>query len=58
LNADLLVTIAIESVDATHFAGRVRRRFARDVGISPSVFGPVSGTVNGERCVRVRQEER
>ena len=35
LDAGLLVTIAVESVDAMHYRGRVTRWFAGDVGVAP-----------------------
>ena len=54
LNAGLLVTIAVESCDAVHFRGRITRWFAGDVGIAPDVFGPVTGSMDGNDQVTVR----
>ena len=53
LSAGLLVTIAVESVDAMHFRGRITRWFAGDVGISPDVFGPVTGSMDSNDQVTV-----
>ena len=53
LGAGLLVTIAVESVDAMHFRGRITRWFAGDVGVSPDVFGPVAGSMDGNDRVTV-----
>ena len=53
LNAGLLVTIAVESCDAVHFRGCITRWFAGDVGVSPDVFGPVTGSMDGNDRVTV-----
>jgi len=53
LNAGLLVTIVVDSADAMQFRGRVGMWFAGDVGISPDVFGPVTGTVDGNGGVTI-----
>ncbi len=51
LNAGLQVTLEIDSAAGPLFYGRVARWFAGDAGVSPEVFGPVTGTV-GERLVQ------
>jgi len=53
LNAGLLVTIVVESSDGMHFRGRITRWFAGDVGVSPDVFGPVTGSMDGNDRVTV-----
>ena len=45
LNTGLRVTIVIESHDAMQFRGRVTFWFAGDVGVPPSAFGPVTGSL-------------
>jgi len=47
LNAGLRVQIGIDSLDGMHFSGHVTLWFAGDVGIPPTAFGRVSGTVDG-----------
>jgi len=47
LNAGLHVQIAIDSLEGMRFWGRVTLWFAGDVGIPPTAFGRVSGTVDG-----------
>ena len=53
LVAGLLVTIVVESADGMHFRGRVTRWFAGDVGVAPDVFGPVTGSMDGNDQVTV-----
>ncbi len=53
LGAGLLVTIAVDSVDMMHFRGRITRWFAGDVSVSPDVFGPVTGSMDGNDRVTV-----
>ena len=47
LNTGLRVQISIDSLDGMRFWGRVTLWFVGDVGITPSAFGRVSGTVDG-----------
>ena len=47
LNAGLHVQMAIDSLEGMRFWGRVTLWFAGDVGIPPTAFGRVSGTVDG-----------
>ena len=51
LNAGLHVTLAVDSVDGMHFAGRVTQWLAGDVGISPDAFAPLTGAVDGAGMV-------
>jgi len=51
LNAGLHVQIAIDSLEGMRFWGRVTLWFAGDVGIPPTAFGRVSGTVDGSNGV-------
>jgi hypothetical protein len=53
LNTGLHVIIAIDSLDGMRFRGRVVLWFAGDVGVSPDVFGPVTGSVDGLSGVTV-----
>jgi hypothetical protein len=53
LVAGLLVTIVVESVDVMHFRGRVTRWFAGNAGVAPNVFGPVTGSMDGNDHVTV-----
>jgi hypothetical protein len=47
LNTGLHVRVVIDSLDGTRFWGRVTFWFAGDVGISPSAFGRVAGSIDG-----------
>lgn len=51
LGAGLLVAVEIDSAQGSLFSGRVARWFSGDVGMPPSAFGPVTGTV-GEQGVQ------
>lgn len=51
LNAGFRVQIDIDSLDGMHFWGRVTLWFAGDVGIPPTAFGRVSGTLDGRNGV-------
>ena len=51
LNTGLHVQIRIDSLDGMRFSGHVTEWFAGDVGISPTAFGRVSGTVDGSNGV-------
>src|SRR5437867_2098417 len=53
LVAGLLVTIVVESVDGMHFRGRVTRWFAGDAAVALDVFGPVTGSTDGNDRVTV-----
>src|SRR5258705_13229361 len=48
LNTGLHVSVMVDSVKGMRFWGHVTLWFAGDVGISPEVFGRVSGTVDGQ----------
>jgi len=61
LNTGLRVQISIDSLDGMRFWGRVTLWFVGDVGITPSAFGRVSGTVDGSTGVTLlisRADER
>ena len=53
LGAGLLVTSVVDSVDSTWFRGHVGRWFSGDVGVSPAVFGPVTGSVTERGSVTI-----
>jgi Tol biopolymer transport system component len=46
LNTGLRVTIVINHIDGTALHGRVALWFAGDVGLPPTAFGPVTGTID------------
>lgn len=46
LNTGLRVTLVIDHVDGTALRGRVALWFAGDVGLPPTAFGPVTGTID------------
>jgi hypothetical protein len=46
LNSGLHVGVVIDSIDGARFWGRVAHWFAGDVGISPSAFGRLSGSID------------
>jgi len=61
LNTGLRVQIGIDSLDGMRFWGRGTLWFAGDVGVEPTDFGRVSGTVdggNGVTLVIPRANER
>ena len=51
LNTGLRVQIRIDSLDGMRFSGHVTLWFAGDVGVSPTAFGRVSGTVDASNGV-------
>lgn len=54
LNAGVRVSVVIDSLDATRFWGRVTLWFAGDVGVAPSTFGRVSGSIADRSGVTIR----
>ena len=54
LNTGLRVTIVIHSLDTGQFRGRVAFWFAGDVGVPPSAFGPVTGSLDQDSAVTMR----
>lgn len=53
LNTGLHVALVVDSVAGTGFRGRVTLWLAGDVGIAPSRFGPVTGSVDQDERVRL-----
>jgi hypothetical protein len=51
LNTGLHVILLIEHVDGVTLRGRVGLWFSGDVGLPPSDFGPVTGSIEGEHAV-------